>query len=277
MTLEFFDTHTHLDLIAEKAEQSEEQIWQRARQGAVAKALHIGIDWASSRKALALAHQLDGVLASIGYHPSNGAEQDNEIPQIMDLARRERASGNGHFVAIGEVGLDYYWIEDDKRRQRQREIFAQFISLAVELDKTLVVHCRDGEAESGQNAMEDCRRLLEQAPALPKTIMHCYGGTASQIQGFQELGCYISFAGNVTFKKAQELQQAAKLVPVDHLLIETDAPYLTPVPHRGKRNEPAMVRHTFDFLRELLGQKETEFAYRLWRNSHEAFGLAQYL
>ncbi len=290
MTTPIFDTHTHLDLIARKASQNvpndktenkllitEADIWQNARQNQVQYALQIGIDLSSSQKALSLAHELPGIFAAIGYHPSLQKNKEEQIPAIMDLARRERASGNKFFIAIGEVGLDYYWIKDAAHRQRQRKIFLQFVELARELDKTVVIHCRNSEGNDKENdkenAMQDCLNILQNIDPLPRAIMHCYGGSPDEISHFEQLGCYISFAGNVTFPKAVALQEAAKKTSLNRILAETDAPYLTPVPFRGQLNAPGYVVHTIEYLAQLRGVTIQEMQQQIWDNSLQAFSL----
>ena len=271
-----FDTHTHLDIISQKKPlENEQEIYLRAQKQGISKIAQIGIDLNSSKKALTLAHNLDGVYATIGYHPANDVEQQNEIEAIMDLARREKAAGNKHLVGIGEIGLDYYWVQDHKIRQQQINIFHKFISLAQEINKTIVVHCRDGHDAEKDNAMKDCLSILKEYPDRPTTIMHCYGGKAQQIQQFEEIGCYISFAGNVTFPKAIELQESAKRTSLSRILIETDAPYLTPVPNRGKRNEPSYLGHTLDYLSMLLNYDRNELQNQIWLNSLKAFNISE--
>lgn len=284
--MKIFDTHTHFDIIREHIQEKDQDlrkeselhcyrdIWRRAQNTGLSKAVHIGIDLESSRHAMEIASSTPSfpgeIYYSIGYHPSHDMSQKEEIQGVHDFAREK--SKDPLFRAIGEVGLDYYWIEDKAERERQRLIFRSFIDLALELDKTLVIHCRDGKDEE-ENALEDTWKILDSYAEMPKTIMHCFSGDASYAKRFQELGCYISFAGNVTFKNAAELREALSVTSKDRLLIETDAPYLTPMPHRGKRNEPAYLPFTLKFISDYLKEDEQKLAATIYANSLKAFSI----
>ena len=187
--------------------------------------LAVGIDAASSRRAAELARQ-HGVIASAGVHPNSATEWTGEVAsEIETLLARDEVR------AVGESGLDFYrdWVEPDV----QRRAFRDHIALAKRFDKALVIHTR----ESVEAALDE----LESSGAPPRLVFHCWSAGESALERALALGSYISFAGNVSFKSADDLRSAAALVPADRLLVETDSPYLAPVPYRGKPNEPGFV------------------------------------
>jgi len=168
-------------------------------------------------------------------------------------------------IAWGEIGLDFYY--DHSPRDVQREVFVRQIEKARELDLPVIIHSRDADDETVEILTGEYER------GSFRGIMHCFGGTAQMAERLLEIGFLISFAGNVTFKKAENLREAARVVPLERLLIETDCPFLTPVPLRGRRNEPAFVAHTAHFLAELYGVETERLAERTARNFLEFFGL----
>jgi TatD DNase family protein len=176
-------------------------------------------------------------------------------------------------IAWGEIGLDYYY--DHSPREVQREVFTRQMELAARANLPIVIHCRPSEASD--NAWEDCLKLLREhwaAKALGG-ILHCFTGTDAQAKDALDLGFMISFAGNLTFPKAQQIRDAALEVPLDRLLIETDSPYLAPVPHRGKRNEPAFVKETARKLGELRGMTAEEVGEQTTQNFYKFFKLTE--
>lgn len=198
------------------------------------------------------------IFAAAGVHPHNATEWDSNT-QAMLYALLKRPG----VVGLGEIGLDYYY--DFSPRPLQCEVLEKQLAMAVEIGLPVVIHCRE--------AQEDLIRIIE--PFLPKLaggVMHCFGGDAAFAQTCLQWGFYISFAGNVTYPKAQSLREAAKIVPLDRLLVETDSPYLAPVPNRGRRCEPTFVRHTAEYLAQLkevpfetLATHTTENARRLFK------------
>jgi TatD DNase family protein len=171
-------------------------------------------------------------------------------------------------IAWGEIGLDYYY--EHSPREIQRDVFRRQIRVACELGLPIIIHSRDANEDTVEILSEECAD-----EAFPGGIMHCFGGTADMALALIPLGFLISFAGNVTFKNAEELREAARVVPSDKLLVETDCPYLTPVPHRGKRNEPCRVADTARFLAELCGEDPEELASRTTQNFRKFFGLEE--
>ena len=240
----FIDSHCHLDGDAFDADRDE--VVTRARDAGLLAMLNVGTGDPHSddfRKAVAVAEKYENIFASVGVHPHDAKLYDDAAEaHLVELARSEKV------IAWGEIGLDYYY--DHSPRDVQREVFQRQIRKAKELGLPIIVHSRDADEETVEILRDECgERSGGKAPG----IMHCFGGTAEMAKALLPLGFFISFAGNVTFKKAENLREAAKVVPIDRLLVETDCPFLTPVPFRGKRNEPAYVVHTARFLAELFG------------------------
>ena len=246
------DTHAHLDACAEPAE----ELLTRAREAGVDRVVAIGSGIASCRETLAIAAGETGVFAALGIHPHQAADDDAErLDELRELLADPCA------VAVGEIGLDFY--RDYAPRERQRDAFARQLELAAELDKPVVVHTRSADEETVA-ALEGFSGAV---------VLHCFSGPAL-LPVALERGYYVSFAGNVTYPKAEELRDAARRVPADRLLVETDSPYLSPQPRRGRPNEPANVVHTVTALAEARGEDTEATAAQLDANAAAAFGLA---
>jgi len=231
------DSHTHLEL----GEATEDEQLAAAREAGVRRILVVGLDEASSRGALASAERHDDVYAAVGRHPNGAAGFDDAAAaELAELAEHPRC------VAIGETGLDYY--RDRAPREDQARAFAAQIELARASGKPLVIHTREAEEDTLQT-------LAEQADGV-EVLLHCFS-MPGRLDECLERGWWISFAGNVTYPKNVELARAAARVPLDRLLVETDAPFLTPQPVRKHRNQPAFVVHTARFLAE---QRRIEYA-----------------
>ncbi|MGQ0633519.1 MAG: TatD family hydrolase [Planctomycetaceae bacterium] len=251
-----FDTHCHLD--EEAFEPDRVEVVNRAVAAGVARILTIGTTAASSRRAVEIAAQFHAVYAVVGIQPnyvSQAAAGDWEI--IEQLSRCPKV------VAVGETGLDQYW--DYAPLDVQIEYFRRHLDLARTLDVPFVVHCREAE----RAVLDELLRAAAIGPL--RGVMHSFTGDEATARACVELGLYISFAGMVTYKKSQALRQVAQTVPLDRLLVETDAPYLAPQPMRGKRNEPAFVRATVECLAELLGMTATDLAERTSENAARLF------
>jgi TatD DNase family protein len=246
------DTHAHLDACAEPAE----QLVARARAAGVDRIVGIGSGLDSCRETLSIAKRERDVWAALGIHPHQAADPDAErLDELRQLLGDERA------VAVGETGLDFY--RDYAPRDRQRELFRRQLELAGELRKTVVVHTRSADDETAAT--------LESFDGV--VVLHCFS-SADLLPVALERGYYVSFAGNVTYPKAEELREAARRVPPDRLLAETDSPYLSPQPRRGRPNEPANVVHTVAALAEARGEDPAELAARLDANAAAAFSLS---
>jgi len=251
------DTHTHLD--DARYDSDRDAMIARARQAGVERFVTIGCDLATSRAAVALADQHQFVYASIGVHP-------HEVKHISEGWYDEfrRLARNNKVVAYGEIGLDYHYNHSSPKDQRER--FREQIQLARELHLPIIIHTRE--------AQDDTITILkEEKAAEVGGVFHCFSGDAWLAQDALEMGFYLSFSGILTFQNATMLRDIAKHTPLDRLLVETDCPYLTPVPHRGKRNEPAYVAHVAKQLAaihpelspEEIEQHTTENAKRLFK------------
>ena len=251
----YVDTHCHLD--HHEGLSVSEQV-ERARDAGVGLMVTIGTDMASSTQAVSTARRFADVYACVGVHPNDAMEAS---PRVLEVI--ERLTEEPEVVAVGETGLDYY--RDHTTPAQQEAAFRAHIELARERDKTLVIHCRD--------AWEDCLKILEDAQAPERVVMHCFSGDVEVAHRCAEHGWFLSFAGNVTFKNAAELREAAAAVPSDLLLTETDSPFLTPHPHRGKPNDPSYVPLVLACLAEVhrrpVGEVEAEVA----ANALRAFAL----
>ncbi|HMO84448.1 MAG TPA: TatD family hydrolase [Lacipirellulaceae bacterium] len=252
------DTHAHLD--HEDFELDREAIVARARDVGVCRIVAVGTTLSSSRECVRLARQFDCVHAAVGIHPNNAAEAaPADFGSITELA------GDSHVVAIGETGLDRHW--EFTPFDLQREYFTRHIRLAVEHDLPFIVHMRDCES--------DVLAALREAHAEYgdlRGVMHSFTGDAELAEQFLALGLHISFAGMVTFKRSDELRRCAATIPAQRLLVETDAPYLSPEPLRKiRRNEPAFVRHTAGCLAEVRGVSFAELARQTTANALQLF------
>jgi TatD DNase family protein len=249
------DTHCHL----------QHHRFDDDRQEVIARALEalewivvIGDDLESSRAAVALVQ--DRVYATVGYHPYHAESvDDTALATLRELAAQPGVRG------IGEIGLDYF--NEYAPRPAQHIAFEKQLELACELDLPVVIHNRSSDDDAYAMLKNFARRL-------PGCIMHCFGSDAAFAEKCVDLGFYVSFAGNVTFPKAPELREAAAAVPLERLLVETDAPYLAPPPMRGKRCEPQYVVHTAECLAEVKGVSPEEFAARTTENARALYRVA---
>ncbi len=251
------DTHAHVDATA--FDEDRDAVLERAREAGVRTIVSIGIDLESCRKTLRLADEHRMIRPALGIHPNEPPSDDEDLrglEAILDEAK-------DRVVAIGETGLDTY--RDTCPLDVQERRFRRHIALARERGLPIIIHCRE--------AMDEVLRVLRDE-AFGHGVLHCFGGTPDHVGELVELGMHVSFAGNVTYKTAESLREAARVVPLDRLLLETDAPFLAPVPKRGKRNEPAFTRHTSEFLAETRGEKLNELAAPTTANAEALFGLA---
>jgi TatD DNase family protein len=248
------DSHTHLDL----CEAPNAELVAAADAAGVTRMLSVGVDGESCRSALAAAEAFPQVFAAIGRHPNSASGFD-----AADLAELRALAAHPRCAAIGETGLDFY--RDATPRADQERAFAAQIELARETAKPLVIHTRAASVET-------LEQLGDEADGV-EVVIHCFS-MPEQLRECLERGYAISFAGNVTYKNASELADAARLVPDEHLLIETDAPYLTPQAVRKHRNQPAFVAHTAAFLAELRGVSLAELGALVERNAARVFGWA---
>jgi TatD DNase family protein len=264
------DSHAHLEM--EQFELDQEQVISRAREAGVETILAIGSGTGpgSLDCAVQLSKRYAGIYATIGIHP-----HEAQLATAADYAELEQLAQAPRVIAWGEIGLDYYY--DHSPHEVQKQVFRRQMELSKNARLPIVIHCRpSGQSE---DAWEDCLELLRNdwAPTGLGGILHCFTGASSSARQALDMGFMISFAGNITFPKAQAIREAAKLVPLDRLLIETDSPFLAPVPHRGRRNEPAFLKETARQVGELHGLSAEEMGERTRDNFYRFFSLHETL
>jgi TatD DNase family protein len=247
----YIDTHTHLD----HCEAGPDDLVEAARAAGVSTIIQSGTDADSSRLAVELAERFPEVWATVGFHPHDAKELDDRGASTI-----ESLLGHPRVVALGEAGLDYH--RDRSPRARQLEVFEWHVGLAAREGLPLVVHSR----EADDHTLE----LLSRSGAELTVILHCFS-MPDRLAELLRRGYYVSFAGNVTFSKATALQEAARKVPADRLLLETDAPYLTPAPRRGRPNTPAMITHTYAFVAALRGVEPSRLVDQVRENAARAY------
>ena len=254
-----FDTHTHLNVEQFKNEIPE--VIDRAKELGVTEMAVVGFDTPTIEKSLELSHTYDNIYSIIGWHPTEAGSYSKEIENKLQYQLEDK-----RVVALGEIGLDYYWMEDPK--DVQDKIFRRQISIAKEMNLPISIHTRD--------AIEDTYKILKEENIQNiGGIMHSFSGDAEWAKRFLDLGMHISFSGVVTFKKAFEVHEAAQFVPLDKLLVETDAPYLAPMPYRGKRNEPGYTRYVAERVAELREMPFEEIANITRHNAHKLFRIGE--
>jgi TatD DNase family protein len=258
----FVDSHAHID--GEEFDADRDEVVERARAAGVRAILNVGTGdphGGNFERALAVAEKYEGVYAAAGVHPHDARLYD-------DAAERRLLNVIGssmRVVALGEIGLDYHY--DNSPRDAQREVFARQLRLAMKESLPVIIHSREADEET----VEILRDVY--AGAARGGVMHCFGGGPKMAEDVLALGFHVSFAGNVTFKKAEALREAARMIPFERLLVETDCPYLSPVPFRGRRNEPAHVVETARFLAELRGVEAEELGRVTSENFARLFGV----
>jgi TatD DNase family protein len=257
------DTHAHLTMREFTADLP--AVLDRASAAGVATIVCVGVDLVSSREAVALAQRYPGVVATVGVHPNEGADLPSGwLEELRALSRAPRV------VALGEIGLDYY--RRRVERLRQRELFRAQLELARDLGLPVVVHNREADADLAEILLEWAEGLPTRHP---RGVMHCFSGDIPLMERCVAAGFLISFAGPITFRNAGRAAQVAAVVPRDRLLVETDAPYLAPHPHRGERNEPAYVRLVAGRLAGLRSESLEGIAEATSSNAARLFGLGQ--
>jgi TatD DNase family protein len=259
--LPLIDTHAHLDF--PKFHDDFDGVLQRAWDAGLEQIVTIGAShgFDSNLRALEIAHQHPRIFATLGVHPHDARIVDRAcLERIEALAQEHRAK----VVAIGETGLDYHY--DASPREEQAWAFRGFLKMSARLDLPVVIHTRDAE--------EDTIRILEEEGVPARGgILHCFSGSGWLAEQGLRLGLHVSFSGIVTFKSAPEIQEVARTAPLERVLVETDAPYLAPIPLRGKRNEPAYVAHTLRFIAGLRGMEPAALARATTDNARRLYGL----
>lgn len=252
-----FDTHVHLN--AKKYEDDLQEVINRALEKGVQNMVVVGFDEPTIKKAIQIAETYDFIYASVGWHPVDAIDMtDEHLAWIEELAQHPKV------VALGEMGLDYHW--DKSPKEVQKDVFRRQIRLARKVNLPIIIHNRD--------ATEDVVTILkEEHVEEVGGIMHCFTGSIEVAKQCMDMNMYISFGGPVTFKNAKKPKEVATELPLDKLLIETDCPYLTPHPFRGKRNEPGYVSYVAEQIAELKGITYEELADITTANAKKLFGI----
>lgn len=250
MTL--FDTHAHYD---DEAFDADRDTVLSTFDGLV---IDPGCTLESSRAAVALANRHPHVYAAVGIHPENcGGFLTEHLDELRRLARQSKV------VAIGEIGLDYYWAENPPR-EFQRQVFRAQLELALELDLPVIIHDRDAHGDS--------LAIVKEYPAL-RGVFHCYSGSVEMAKELLDRGWYLGFDGPVTYKNARRTVEVAEMIPIDRILVETDSPYMSPVPVRGKRNDSRNVAYIVEKLAQIKGISSDEMAILTLANGKKLFGI----
>lgn len=250
-----FDSHAHLD--DKRFNDDRDEVIQRAKDAGVKYIMNPGADFESSQRAVDLAAKYDMIYAAVGIHPHDAKTMDDTMLQLIKaMARKPKVK------AIGEIGLDFHY--DYSPREVQEKWFVEQIRLAKELNLPIIIHDR----EANQPVMD----LLKQEKAFDTgVLMHCYSGSAELARQYVKLGAYLSIAGPITFKNARKTVEVVETMPLERMMIETDSPYLTPMPYRGKRNESSYVRYVAERIAEIKGRSVDEVAVQTLENAKAFF------
>lgn len=261
------DSHTHLASVGATTPGEVRAVMDRARAAGVERVCTVGDDLAECRAAAAAAEADPGVYCAVAIHPTRAGELDGAAKaELRELASRPRC------VAVGETGIDGYWLEHEPETTApmavQKESFAWHVDLACELGKPVMIHNREGD--------EEVFEVLDAAKERPReVILHCFSSPLETAKEALERGYVLSFSGNVTFKRNEELREAARIAPVEQLLVETDAPFLTAEPYRGGKNEPALVGHQLRCVAEVRGEDPEVLAAGVARTFDRVYGLGE--
>ena len=251
-----FDTHAHYDSSAFHADR--EAVLAALPEAGVALVVDPGCDLPTSRAALALAEQFPHVYAAVGIHPEDCAGYtDADLNALRQLCRHDKA------VAIGEIGLDYYWAENPPR-EFQQQVFRRQLELALELDMPVIIHDREAHG--------DCLAIVKEYPGL-RGVFHCFSGSPEMAAELLKRGWYLGFDGPITYKNAKRAPEVAAMTPLDRILVETDSPYMTPVPFRGKRNDSRYLPYVLEKLAEWKGVTTEEMTDITFANGKRLFGI----
>ena len=255
--IELIDSHCHL--IFENFEKDLENVVSRLRSKGIKKLVHACCELSEIPKLKKISHQFNEIYYSVGLHPLEADQWEENYISILRAAAKE----DSKVLAIGELGLDFF---KSKNSQKQIEALIPQLELAYELDLPVIIHCREAA-----NEMIDICKDFSKKGKCPRGVLHCWTGTPNEMSQFLDLGFYISFSGIVTFPKANDIHECARIVPSDRYLIETDSPFLAPVPHRGKRNEPAFVENVANFMAELRSTDLITIAKESSKNAEDLF------
>lgn len=249
-----FDSHSHYD--DERFDEDRDELLFNMKEKGVCGIIHAATDIVSSEKGIEYAEKYPNFYTSIGIHPECVEKLEDDY-----IERLEKSAQNKKVVAIGEIGLDYYWTKETK--EKQLEVFENQLILAQKLKLPVIIHSRE--------ATQDCMELLKKYK--PTGVMHCFSGSAETAKEVLKLGMYISFTGAITFPKSFKAQEALAVIPMDRLLLETDCPYMAPVPNRGKRCDSSMIAYTAEKVAELKGISAQEVLDITTENTKSLFDI----
>lgn len=253
-----FDTHTHLD--ADRFNEDREDVIARSRKEGIKYILNPGANLKTSIEAVNIANQNERIYAAVGVHPHDAKNMNEDtIKELKKLTKNKKV------VAIGEIGLDYYY--DNSPRDEQRKWFKRQIELAKEVNLPIIIHDRDAHGETF-----DILKQYDVGKSIG-CVMHCYASSLEMAREYIKMGVHISIAGPITFKNAKKVYEVAKEIPLEWLLVETDSPYLTPTPYRGKRNEPSYVKYVAEKVAEAKGISLEEVAHKTTLNAKKLFNI----
>ena len=259
--MKFFDNHAHLD--DEKFNEDREELIEKIKQEGIETFISAGYSLESSKKAIELSKKYEFIYTTCGVSPNDIPQTEEELWKMLEEIKK-LAKENSKVRAIGEIGLDYYWEKDQKRRELQKKAFTEQIKIANELKLPIVIHTRE--------AVMDTLEILKQNEVYKKGIFHCCPLNRELVKEGLKLGFYISFAGPVTFKNSKNADEIINMVPNDKILIETDSPYLSPEPLRGRRNDPRNVKYIAEKIakvKELQIEDVAEFTYKNAKTIYE--------
>ena len=257
--MQLIDTHVHINFDVFQTDL--DSLQDRWREANVVHLVHSCVEPSEFKQIQSIADRFPEMSFAIGLHPLDAQKwKDNTAQEILTAAQSDR-----RIVAIGEMGLDFFKADN---HDWQIEVFRAQLEIAYQLNKPVIIHCRDAAPE-----LREVLQAYQQQDKAVRGVMHCWSGNPEETQWFLDLGFYISFSGIVTFKKAETVQNSAKIVPLDRLLVETDCPFLAPAPYRGKRNEPAYVRHVAESLAQLREISLEDLAEATTHNACQLFSL----
>ena len=252
------DTHAHIE--GPEYDEDRTAVVERALAADVGIIVNMGTDMATSERSVALTDEYDAVWTGVGIHPEEVIKMTvAEDDRLASWAEKEKV------IAIGEIGLDYYWEKDNEKRLLQQKMLIRQLDLARQLHLPVCIHDREAHG--------DIMRILKTEGRNNYGVIHCYSGGWEMAEELLKLGWYLGVDGPLTWKNAAKLPEIVQKIPSDRLLVETDSPYLTPVPYRGKRNEPAYVRAVAEFAAELRGESLENFAARTTQNARDIYGI----
>lgn len=253
-----FDTHAHFD--AHHFNEDRDELLSSLPGQGVSLIVNPGCDLSTSRTAVEIAERHPFVYAAVGFHP-----EETPNAELSDLEEIRRLAAHEKVVAIGEIGLDYYWVKEEEGRKKEQEFFRAQMALAEELNLPVIVHDREAHG--------DTLAIVKEFPNV-RGVFHCYSGSVEMAQELVKMGWMLSFTGVLTYHNARKAVEVAEAIPLEHLMIETDSPYMAPVPYRGKRNHSGYVRHVCEKLAEIKGIPFEQCAEITLKNGCHFFGIS---